>query len=296
MSIIPLRYTIKVYGEGLTEWFYFDKLKQLNRFQFTLEPQIPQASRSSYKQNLKLIDKELNKRNQERADAIFLVIDIDTFRNNSKLYNEYLQIKRKYELKGVTFIESYPCIELWILYHLLNKYGRTNCKTYDQLRPRILDVLPGYEKTKDYYRRNKQFNEAIIQSKANRSKAISYAVKSCNYTPVDKQDICNYTELYRPIQLLRLLQKFSEFRSILMEHYQGKLQFVHHIADLATMTISFLQQHSQNNYNEFCTWKYSGATLTCTFPNGQSYVVDDNIPLSKEMPIINTSIQVIGVL
>ena len=61
MSIIPLRYTIKVYGEGLTEWFYFDKLKQLNRFQFTLEPQIPQASRSSYKQNLKLIDKELNK-------------------------------------------------------------------------------------------------------------------------------------------------------------------------------------------------------------------------------------------
>jgi hypothetical protein len=81
-----------------------------------------------------------------------------------------------------------------------------------------------------------------------------------------------------------------------MEHYQGKLQFVHHIADLATMTISFLQQHSQNNYNEFCTWKYSGATLTCTFPNGQSYVVDDNIPLSKDMPIINTSIQVIGVL
>ena len=261
MNIIPLRYTIKVYGEGLTEWFYFDKLKQLNRFQFTLEPQIPQASRSSYKQNLKLIDKELSKRNQERADAIFLVIDTDTFRNTPKLYNEYLQIKRKYESKGVTFIESYPCIELWILYHLLNKYGRTNCETYAQLLPRILDVLPGYEKTKDYYRRNK-----------------------------------HYTELYRPIQLLRLLQKFSEFRSILMEHYQGKLQFVHHVADHATMTVLFLQQHSQNKYNELCTWKYTGTTLTCTFLNRQSCIVDDNIPISKDMPIIISAVEAIGVL
>jgi hypothetical protein len=53
----PLQYTIKIYGEGFTEWHYFDALRTLNKFRFKLEPDMPHNSRSSYKQNLKLIDK-----------------------------------------------------------------------------------------------------------------------------------------------------------------------------------------------------------------------------------------------
>ena len=74
----PLEYTIKIYGEGFTEWFYFDGLRTNNRFRFSMVPEVPKNSRSSYKQNLKLIDKELKKKPQERADALFLVIDTDT--------------------------------------------------------------------------------------------------------------------------------------------------------------------------------------------------------------------------
>lgn len=84
-----LEYTIKVYGEGLTEWFYFDSLRKLNRFRFSLEPDMPKSSRSSYKQNLKLIEKELRKKTEERADAIFLVIDTDTIIHDKDQYRKY---------------------------------------------------------------------------------------------------------------------------------------------------------------------------------------------------------------
>ena len=114
----PLEYTIKIYGEGFTEWFYFDGLRTNNRFRFSMVPEVPKNSRSSYKQNLKLIDKELKKKPQERADALFLVIDTDTLVNNKEQYNLYLATKEKYKKQGVIFIESHPCIELWFLYHL----------------------------------------------------------------------------------------------------------------------------------------------------------------------------------
>lgn len=67
----PLEYTVKIYCEGFTEWYYFEWLRTNNRFKFSMEPDIPKNSRSSYKQNLKLIDKELRKNPQERAMRYF---------------------------------------------------------------------------------------------------------------------------------------------------------------------------------------------------------------------------------
>lgn len=72
-----LKFTIKIYGEGFTEWFYFDYLRVNNKFKFTVEPDLPNGSKSSYKKRLKLIDKELKKNIQERANAIFLITDLD---------------------------------------------------------------------------------------------------------------------------------------------------------------------------------------------------------------------------
>lgn len=95
----PLEYTIKIYCEGFTEWYYFEWLRTNNRFKFSMEPDIPKNSRSSYKQNLKLIDKELRKNPQERADAIFLVIDTDTLVKNKAQYAIYQEAKEKYKSK-----------------------------------------------------------------------------------------------------------------------------------------------------------------------------------------------------
>lgn len=95
----PLEYTVKIYCEGFTEWYYFEWLRTNNRFKFSMEPDIPKNSRSSYKQNLKLIDKELRKNPQERADAIFLVIDTDTLVKNKAQYAIYQEAKEKYKSK-----------------------------------------------------------------------------------------------------------------------------------------------------------------------------------------------------
>lgn len=149
----PLEYTVKIYCEGFTEWYYFEWLRTNNRFKFSMEPDIPKNSRSSYKQNLKLIDKELRKNPQERADAIFLVIDTDTLVKNKAQYAIYQEAKEKYKKQGVIFIESHPCIEIWFLYHLIDKFARTNFETYEALRPAIENVLPKYEKTARYYQK-----------------------------------------------------------------------------------------------------------------------------------------------
>ena len=160
----PLEYTVKIYCEGFTEWYYFEWLRTNNRFKFSMEPDIPKNSRSSYKQNLKLIDKELRKNPQERADAIFLVIDTDTLVKNKAQYAIYQEAKEKYKKQGVIFIESHPCIEIWFLYHLMDKFARTNFETYEALRPAIESVLPKYEKTARYYQKNSLFRESILKS------------------------------------------------------------------------------------------------------------------------------------
>ncbi len=139
-------------------------------------PEVPKNSRSSYKQNLKLIDKELKKKPQERADALFLVIDTDTLVNNKEQYNLYLATKEKYKKQGVIFIESHPCIELWFLYHLADRFARTNYETYEALRPAVEKVLPGYDKTARYYQKNQFFRENILMDTTKRAQAIDYAI------------------------------------------------------------------------------------------------------------------------
>lgn len=96
-----LKYTIKIFGEGYTEWFYFDHLRTSNKFKFTVEPDMPQQSKSSYKKRLKLIDQELKKNIQERANAIFLITDLDDISSKPKELDEYHKKKEIYKNKGV---------------------------------------------------------------------------------------------------------------------------------------------------------------------------------------------------
>lgn len=107
-QIRPLEYTIKIYGEGFTEWFYFDGLRTNNRFRFSMVPEVPKNSRSSYKQNLKLIDKELKKKPQERADALFLVIDTDTLVNNKEHTTSIWRLKRNTKSRESSLSKAIP--------------------------------------------------------------------------------------------------------------------------------------------------------------------------------------------
>ena len=249
----PLEYTVKIYCEGFTEWYYFEWLRTNNRFKFSMEPDIPKNSRSSYKQNLKLIDKELRKNPQERADAIFLVIDTDTLVKNKAQYAIYQEAKEKYKKQGVIFIESHPCIEIWFLYHLLDKFARTNFETYEALRPAIESVLPKYEKTARYYQKNSAFRDSILKNQANREKAIDFSIKACKYEPIENE-VANYTEVFKAIHFFRLLQKFAEIRLLLSEKLRTNVAIQPSIDSHKTLSV-------MQNDNVICILKYTGTKL-----------------------------------
>lgn len=274
----PLEYTVKIYCEGFTEWYYFESLRTNNRFKFSMEPDIPKNSRSSYKQNLKLIDKELRKNPQERADAIFLVIDTDTLVRNKAQYVLYQEAKEKYKKQGVIFIESHPCIEIWFLYHLVDKFARTNFETYEALRPAIESVLPKYEKTNRYYLKNSAFRESILKSKANREKAIGFSIKACKYEPIENE-VANYTEVFKAIHFFRLLQKFAEIRLLLAERLRTNVAIQPNIDDHKSLSV-------MQNESVLCTLKYSGTKLRCIFADGQTFDIDDTKPLEMTDSII----------
>ena len=274
----PLEYTVKIYCEGFTEWYYFEWLRTNNRFKFSMVPDIPKNSRSSYKQNLKLIDKELRKNPQERADAIFLVIDTDTLVKNKAQYAIYQEAKEKYKKQGVIFIESHPCIEIWFLYHLIDKFARTNFETYEALRPAIESVLPKYEKTARYYLKNSTFRENILKDQANREKAIDFSIKACKYEPIENE-VVNYTEVFKAIHFFRLLQKFAEIRLLLAEKLRTHIAIQPSIGSHKALAV-------MQNEHAICTLKYSGTKLKCIFADGQAYAVDDTKPMDMSDSVI----------
>lgn len=283
MARLELRYTVKIFSEGITEWHYFDTLRAIKRFNFSMEPAIPQNGKSSYKQNLKLIDRELKKNPQERADAIFLVIDTDTLRNDSKQWGLYLQNKAKYEKLGVTFIESHPCIELWFLYHLMEKFGHTSYQIYDDVLPPLRKVLIGYEKTARYYRSNRTFAKEIMLSQENRNRAIANAIKSCKYEPVEGE-VHNYTMVHEVIRLFRMLQRVNDIRVATTELLRTPVILKPVSDGNGNMQVSFNRDGEQL---PLCMFKYEGSQLKCIINSiGKTFELDDSSPIDHKSLLV----------
>ena len=291
MARLELRYTVKIFSEGITEWHYFDTLRAIKRFNFSMEPAIPQNGKSSYKQNLKLIDRELKKNPQERADAIFLVIDTDTLRNDSKQWGLYLQNKAKYEKLGVTFIESHPCIELWFLYHLMEKFGHTSYQIYDDVLPPLRKVLAGYEKTARYYRSNRTFANEIMLNQENRDRAIANAIKSCKYEPVEGE-IHNYTKVHEVIRLFRMLQRVNDIRVATTELLRTPVILKPLSDGNGNMQVSFNRDGEQL---PLCMLKYDGSQLKCIINSiGKTCELDDSSQLDHKSPLVEVLSEVLS--
>ena len=283
MAKLELRYTVKIFSEGITEWHYFDTLRAIKRFNFSMEPAIPQNGKSSYKQNLKLIERELKKNPQERADAIFLVIDTDTLRNDSKQWGLYLQNKAKYEKLGVTFIESHPCIEIWFLYHLMEKFGHTSYQIYDDVLPSLRKVLAGYEKTARYYRSNRTFANEIMLSQKNRDRAIANAIKACKYEPVEGE-IHNYTKVHEVIRLFRMLQRVNDIRVATTELLRTPVILKPVLDGNGNMQVFFNRNGEQL---PLCMLKYDGSQLKCIVNSiGKTFELNDSSTIDHKSLLV----------
>jgi hypothetical protein len=141
----PLLKKIAVVGEGETEWFYFNDLKDSESLKFELKPQLPQHT--SYKSIFKKSEQLL----KEGFDKVYCVLDLDTVLKDSVQTNRYFSEKQKIVKKyreKLLILESNPCIEYWFLLH----YIYTSCSHHscENILTDLRKYLCNYEKKQKY--------------------------------------------------------------------------------------------------------------------------------------------------
>src|SRR5574344_127572 len=186
--------SIAIIGEGETEWFYFDSLRIAKRYPFRLVPGMP--SHSDFGHILSLAERYL----KEKFDYVICLIDMDRMKQLPAEMTKYQAIKRKREYKSVWFIETHPCTEFWFLLHFLPDLSKRKYISYDDLLPELQMYMPGYEKTKRYFRKTDLYtfleNNGDIERAVRNGKLLSELSKSNT-----DDEIC-YSEVYRVIEII----------------------------------------------------------------------------------------------
>lgn len=139
-------------GEGITEYYYFNSLKD-EFTQLNLRPMYPKHSTS-----LVDLEQEIDKAIDKGYNQIFCVIDMDNKKEGSERQN-YLNFKKRHEgtktsknkefKYTIRFIETERCTELFFLFY----FAYTSSLFHDQ--PSVLRKLNKhcyYEKTEKFFK------------------------------------------------------------------------------------------------------------------------------------------------
>lgn len=130
---------ITVIGEGLTERWYFEHLRNLKGFRYDCKPRF--FTHQSYEQMSKLIDWVL-----QNGGIAVCVCDADITRTNEERNKVFKEMKKRYSKKErVLICDSMPSIEFWFLIHYLNT--SRYFKDADDVIRVLRKCIPGYEKT-----------------------------------------------------------------------------------------------------------------------------------------------------
>lgn len=100
----PFRYTVKIYGEGLTEWVYFDSLRTSSRFRFSLEPEIPDLNRLAKAIGFGVLSCKRDRAGSANYTEVFRVVRF------CRLLSKYTELKSLLEgrlRREVEFIPKY---------------------------------------------------------------------------------------------------------------------------------------------------------------------------------------------
>lgn len=193
----PIRKSIAIIGEGETEWFYFDALRIFHRYPFKMAPDFP--SHSDIGHILSLAERYV----KEKYDHVVCLIDMDRLRQMPAERNKYNANKGKRKYKNVLFIETYPCTEFWFLLHFLPELSTRTYHSYDALLPELRKYMPGYEKTKKYFRKNNLY--CFLKKYGSIEKAMNNAEKLCKIANESPEDTLAYSEIYQVVNLLNQL-------------------------------------------------------------------------------------------
>jgi hypothetical protein len=190
--------SIAIIGEGETEWFYFDSLRIFHRYPFKIAPDFP--SHSDIGHILKLAERYKN----ENYDYIVCLIDMDRLRRTPKEWNEYQKQRRKRIFKDVMFIETHPCTEFWFLLHFLPTLSTKAYHSCDELLLELQKYMPGYEKTKKYFKQANLYK--YLKQNGDIERAMKNAEKLCELSKSNPEDEISYSEIHKVMRLLNNLE------------------------------------------------------------------------------------------
>lgn len=169
--------SIAVIGEGLTEYYYFNSLKDDFR-QINIKPSYPKHSTG-----LDYLEQEMDKAIDAGYSLIICVIDMDNkkkgdekdrynkFKNRLQGVHYTKKPRTKYEIR---FIENERCTEIFFLFYF------ASISRCFQNQPELLKALNkrcAYEKTEEFFKKH-SLHQYFEKSGGDFKKALRNAAKS----------------------------------------------------------------------------------------------------------------------
>jgi hypothetical protein len=148
------RNTTIIIGEGPTEFYYLNSLKDEFRILQHIKPDSPKNT------SLRELQRSIESSIQMGYSQVFCLIDMDTKKKDAKSMAEYQRLKKKYHNAHIVkkrsgidcqirFYETERCTELFFIYYF--KYTTQKFQTSDDVET-LLNKICGYEKTLKFFR------------------------------------------------------------------------------------------------------------------------------------------------
>lgn len=148
------RNTTIIIGEGPTEFYYLNSLKDEFRILQHIKPDSPKNT------SLRELQRSIESSIQMGYSQVFCLIDMDTKKKDAKSMAEYQRLKKKYhnahiikKRSGIDcqirFYETERCTELFFVYYF--KYTTQKFQTSDDVES-LLNKICGYDKTLKFFR------------------------------------------------------------------------------------------------------------------------------------------------
>lgn len=148
------RNTTIIIGEGPTEFYYLNSLKDEFRILQHIKPDSPKNT------SLRELQRSIESSIQMGCSQVFCLIDMDTKKKDAKSMAEYQRLKKKYhnahivkKCSGIDcqirFYETERCTELFFIYYF--KYTTQKFQTSDDVET-LLNKICGYDKTLKFFR------------------------------------------------------------------------------------------------------------------------------------------------
>lgn len=189
-----VKFKVAIVGEGITEWHYFNDLKQNRKYTYEIKPSIPKHS------DFKSIFSKAEELAEEGYDKIYCVLDLDIIRADKSISEEYLKLKRAVEKKDqIKVFETMPCIEYWFLIHFKD-FSTKIYPTYDSLKEEVKGYLPNYDKTHEYFRKVRIYTTLVTNGDLN--KACDTSRKLRQEKEESDNELCPFSEIDLVIEKL----------------------------------------------------------------------------------------------